>query len=127
MKTEFLPDGSPDCPLLRLYDFDTAQACHLQRLVSDLAAGAVNEVSLQQFLAVEAIAGCCLTLQVGAEDQGIMRDTQSGAFICRLRRSSWERVGELISPFCGQDLAEGFQWLDETSRISWLLSPHGSW
>ena len=39
MRLEYLPDGSPLCPLIRLFDFTPAEAGQLAAAVSDLAAG----------------------------------------------------------------------------------------
>ena len=127
MKMEFLPDGSPDCPLIRLYDFDTKQACLLQSLLSNLADGTETEVSLQEALSAEAIEDCNLILQTTDKDHGIVWNAQVGTFLCQLRCSSWESVAELVAPFCVRSVAGTFQWLSQTSSISWLLSPSGLW
>ncbi len=127
MKMEFLADGAPECPLLRLYDFDTKQAGQLQSLLSSLADGTQNEKSLQEALSAEAVEDCRLVLQVADKDQGIVWNAQADTFFCRLRCSSWESVAELVWPFCVSSVAGTFQWLNETSRIRWLLSPNGLW
>ena len=127
MKMEFLPDGSLDCPLIGLYDFDTKQACHLHSLILQLANGTVNEVSLHEAFWMEAIDGCSLILLVADTDQGIIWVAESGNFFCNLRFCSWASVAELVSNFCVSSVPGTFQWLDETSPISWLLSPSGFW
>ena len=127
MKIAFLPDGSPDCPLVRLYDFDASEACCLQSAVQRLASGTITELSLAETLSVEAIDGCTLTMQGWDADQGIVLSGSGMSFVCRLSRFSWQVVAELISPFCMNSAPGRFQWLDETSPISWLLSPDGAW
>src|SRR5437867_3317880 len=39
MKLEFLADGSQDCPLIRLYDFDFEEAVSLRQIVASLSDG----------------------------------------------------------------------------------------
>lgn len=127
MKIEFLADGSPDCPLIRLYNYDTQQIYRLYALLLDLAVGRVNNISLQKALPAEAVAGCDLVLQAADEDQGIVRDSSQGRFFCRLSCSSWQSVAERVLPFHSESSAETYQWLNETSPISWLLSSNGLW
>lgn len=127
MKIEFLAGGSPDCLLVRLYEFDTQQIHRLYALLLDLAAGRANNVSLQEALPAEAIAGCDLVLQAADKDQGIVWDTLTSVFFCRLACSSWQSVAERVSPFQRESSAENYQWLDETSSIPWLLSSNGLW
>ena len=127
MKIEFLADGSPDCPLIRLYDYDTQQIYRLYALLLDLAVGRINNVSLQEALLAEAVAGCDLILQAADEDQGVVWDSSPGRFVCRLGCSSWQSVAERVLPFHSESLADTYQWLDETSPISWLLSFNGLW
>ena len=33
----FLAEGSTDCPILRLYDFDAAEACQLRNVLTKLS------------------------------------------------------------------------------------------
>lgn len=128
MKMELLLDGSPDCPLLRLYDFDAQQACDLQFVVLGLASGTATEASLPKAISADAIDGCSLTLQCWDIDQGIVPSIRHDrSFVCRLSRSTWQAVAKLIAPFCISSTPGHYQWLDETSSISWLLSPDGAW
>jgi hypothetical protein len=48
MKIDYLTDGSPDCPILRLYDFDTSEAENLQAVLAELAEGKINSVALKE-------------------------------------------------------------------------------
>lgn len=127
MKIEFLPDGSPDCPLIRLYDFDTLQARRLQELILSLVEGTTTEVLLHEALWVRSVNLCGLVLQVLEGNQGVVQGSASRSFSCRLNRLSWQTIADLISPFCEHSEAGTYQWLDETSAISLLLSPSGSW
>jgi len=44
-----------------------------------------------------------------------------------LSQETWEQIAGLIESFCKSGGLSGYQWLDETSDISLLLSPDGSW
>jgi len=44
MRLEYLPDGSPDCPLIRLYDFDHHTVIVFRRLVTELRNGSRREL-----------------------------------------------------------------------------------
>jgi len=47
MKLEYLPHGSPDWPLIRLFEFDHSEAQRLRQLVKSLIAGDRQDVALQ--------------------------------------------------------------------------------
>ena len=122
---EYLDAGSPDCPLIRLYEFSRAEARLLHDLVNRLATGSVETVQLHNESFIEAVGGCHLELGLGRRDLGIApRDL--GNFECVLTAEAWHDVAFLIRPFCESDV-RGFQWLNETSEISLLLSHDGRW
>jgi len=100
MKLEYLPDGSPDCPILRIYDFDEPAAQHLQGLFSNLAIGSVWVVALHELPGVESVAGCTLTLRVTGRDRGVIQVGDSNSFECHLRQATWEQLADLTEPFC---------------------------
>ena len=64
MKLEFLPDGSADCPLLRLYDFTPSEARQFHDAIAGLASGSKDHVDVHDLCAVKPIGGCALTLVV---------------------------------------------------------------
>lgn len=126
MKLEYLPDGSDDCPLSRVYDFDPNQALELQRLVECLADGSRDNLSVHELPFVTSVDDCQLVFNVGERDLGIANINRN-RFSCLLTRASWENIVGLMGPFCIPETSNGFQWLDETSEISLLLSPDGLW
>jgi hypothetical protein len=71
VKLEYPPQGSPECPLIRLYDFDQPQAKQLSELVKSLAAGDRENVALHNEAWVESVGECCLNLQSGKRNQGV--------------------------------------------------------
>jgi hypothetical protein len=127
MKLEHLPDGSPDCPLIRLYDFDPSEASTLRTSVAHLGSGSSDSVAVHDLPFVTSVDGCQLVLVVAGRDQGVVKAGTPSQFVCVLTRASWKSVVELMEPFCGPEDSKGYQWLDETSDISLLLSPDGLW
>ena len=70
MKPEYLSDGSPECPLIRLYEFNRSEAQQLRQLVKSLVTGDRKDVSLQNEMWVEPADRCCLKLRVGIGNPG---------------------------------------------------------
>ena len=126
MKLEFLPDGSVDCPLVRLYDFDTHQAVCLRLAFDQLANGTVSEVLLHEQEGIESISGCKLHLRSGKRDVGVVQCSAS-SFDCILTKKRWADVVSLTEPFCRRIEPNTHQWLNEDGPISLLLSPNGMW
>jgi hypothetical protein len=127
MRLEYLPDGSLDCPLIRLYDFDAATATRLLQLVTSLSDGSMDRIVLDERQEITSVDGCKLVLVVSGSDHGVVRTETSNEFECVLTQTSWANVAGLIEPFCEAGMSSGFQWLDQTSDISLLLSPDGLW
>ena len=123
MKAEYLPYGSPDCPILRLYDFEAAEARDLMALCLSLADGSAQCADLP----AEAVNGCRLTLRVGYRNEGLAPTGETGRFECVLTPDEWRGVAELTAPFCEEQEGQCYQWLDESSPVSLLLSPTGYW
>jgi hypothetical protein len=126
MKLQFLADGSPDCPLIRLYDFQAAESVRLKTLFERLANGSLGYVSLHQQPGIEPIDGCQLNLHVGKRDTGIVQ-TAGSFFECSLSPERWSDVAALAEPFCEAARPNSYQWLNEDGEISLLLSPDGKW
>jgi hypothetical protein len=128
MRLEFLPDGSPDCPILRIFDFDSVGADFLRRHVISLADGDLTVIFVHEFTIVEAIDGCRLVLKASDADLGVVKISVDNEFECLLTEATWTQVAALMEPFCVPvDHRGTFQWLDETSDISFLFSPDGMW
>jgi hypothetical protein len=127
MKLEFLASGSPDCPLIRLYDFDMAAAVRLREVFRRLSDASLPSAPLHEQLGIEAIDGCRLDLRLGGRDRGIVQTTPS-SFECILTAEGWSKVVDLMEPFCDSvGKPRHYQWLNEDGEVSLLLSPLGSW
>lgn len=125
VKLEYIADGAIDTPLIRLYDFGTKEAVELHRLVCDLSAGRQEQVALDGARGIEAVDGCRLVLRVGTRNEGVVR--QGDGFVCTLTASTWRDVAELVQPFCERADRNTFQYLDDTSEITLILSVDGGW
>ena len=125
MKLEFLPDGSADCPLVRVYDFRPAEVANLAAAICGLAAGTTTSYPLHEAMGVEAVNGCRLLLRVGPRDLGLAQLPGPANFECVLTPDSWDNVAGLTEPFVAG--STGYQWLSATGDAQWLLSTDGCW
>ena len=125
MKLEYLPDGSTDHSLIRLYEFDQSEARQLRQLIESLATGDREVVALHNEAWVEPVGACCLNLRRGNRNHGI-RQSRTLRFECVLTLDGWSNVEGLLEPFCESDTS-GFQWLTHDGRVALLLSKNGKW
>jgi hypothetical protein len=126
MKLDLLPDGSEDCPLIRMYDFDGAEIDRLLVELAALASGAQKIVPVHDLPGTASIANCKLFLRLGGRDHGLTSLHEPASFECALTPDGWEQVASLVEPFC-QGGKRGYQWLDSHGDIRWLLSSNGDW
>ena len=125
MRLEYLPDGSPDCPLIRVFDFTPAEAAALAAAVADLAAGRAERVAVHELPGVAAAGGCELVLSVRGWDQAVVR-VGPAASECGFTAGTWDNAAGLIEPFA--DGSGGYQWLAGVpGEASLLLSVSGQW
>lgn len=122
---EFVRAGSPDCPLLRLYDFESTEARQLQHAVLRLVRKNDEMIALHRQPGIQPLAGCELTLLRADNMQGV-RETAPQKFEWLYSIDGWLEVAGLIQPFCQVD-AGGFQWLSRIGKIAVLLSRDGNW
>ena len=127
MKLEYIADGSPYCPLIRLYEFTDIETSGLRTKVAELAQGSSISIALHDLNFVTPIGDCELILIVADDDQGILASDSDSLFMCMLSQETWEQIAGLIESFSKSGGLSGYQRLDETSDISLLLSTTGSW
>ena len=99
MKLEYLPDGSIDCPLLRLYEFETREVSELRTKVAELAHGSSISVALHDLNFITPIDECQLVFIVGNDDMGILSSDSASLFMCVLSQETWEQIAGLIETF----------------------------
>jgi len=125
MKLEYLSEGSPDCPLIRLYRFTQEEALRLRAIVNELSNGHLQYLALHIQPGIEPIDECQLLMKRDKLDQGIVQRAPR-RFECVLSEAGWRDVSLLLEPFCETD-TRGFQWLVEKGPISLLISAKGTW
>jgi hypothetical protein len=126
MKLEYLATGSPDCPLIRLYDFTPEEARQLLASVTALASGAVAQVEVHRLPFVEAVGPSRLALVRHSWDQAVVRRPGPAEFECGFTASTWDNVAGLIEPFA--EGAGGFQWLAGVpGEAALVLTTTGQW
>jgi hypothetical protein len=125
MKMEFLESGSPDCPLIRFYEFKLSEAQSLRRIALQLARGRTPSVQLHKEQGIEAISGCQLTLNRGEKDQGVL-ESRPLEFTWVLTGGGWLSVSGLIRRF-SRASSGGYQWLSDRGKIRILISHDGRW
>jgi hypothetical protein len=125
MNLEYLAEGLRDCPLIRLYGFNQAEARSLKNLVRSLATGERDSAQLRDETWIESVGGCRLSLRRGMRNQAV-REIEPFNFEYVLTSSGWSNVEGLLDPFCNSQAA-GFQWLTNEGRVSLLISQDGHW
>lgn len=126
MKIEFLENGSPDFPLIRIYDFDESEVRTLFDAITALSNGSSKSVAIHELPKVESVAHCHLTAESTKRDIGVSRiRNEENSFLWELKPSGWDNVAGLIEPFL--ERLSGAQFLDSPSKISVLLSWSGDW
>ena len=123
MKVEFL-EKSQDGPLIRLFDFNEKEAAELKYLLDQLVDGKIKSLALHEHCNIDPKDNCHLTFLPQEKDKGVRRRGEE--FECVLTKSSLSSVSELVGSFAFAP-AEGYEWLDETSGISLLISPERRW
>src|SRR5437870_1878238 len=125
MKLEFLPDGSDDCPLIRVYDMDSTEVAQLFAALSALASRERESIAVHELPGMETISECRLLLRTGSRDRGMVQLRGSAIFECVLTADSWDNVAGLTEPFLNGN--RGYQWLVTSGDAKWLLSKDGQW
>jgi hypothetical protein len=83
MKVEFLNDGVPDCPLIRLYSFTQNEVVNLQHALNKLANEKLDQFAMHKQTGSESIDHCELNLLTGIRNQGVQK-TGTRTFDCIL-------------------------------------------
>src|SRR5882762_3408035 len=99
MKIEFLADGSQDCPLIRLYDFEYEGAVGLLQVFISLSNGGRDLIQLDHEPGFESVGGCRLTLRLGKRDLGVVERARA-EFDCVLTQEGWDDIAARLEPFC---------------------------
>ena len=128
MMLEYVASGSPDCPLIRLYDFRPSEAAELLAAITTLVSTAAQRVEVDRLPFVEAADGCRLAFTRQLRDRAIVSGPSRNEFECGFTAATWDNVAGLLEPFA--EGGGGAQWLAGAPGVASLLisaSPGGHW
>ncbi len=133
MKLEFLDDISDggrfpqvaSNQLVRLYDFDAAQAKLLKKEIQQTVLEEKQELNFATLNFILPI-NCNLVLNISNTNEGITFLSKSN-FQCNLTFEKFQEMVFLMEPFCDKE-TNGYQRLyNIDTPIDFLFSPGGSW
>lgn len=122
MKIEYLENSSEDCPLIRIYGKETTAMLTLIDALKELSQNKDKTIALHELPGIESVEGCCLIACDGSVNEGIKKTENDNEFTLTLTSEKWQKVAELAQQVCNSIEKERYQWLDDTSDISLLLS-----
>lgn len=111
--------------IVRLYDFDMAQANKFRQIVEQTIITNKTQIELSTTDFIKS-RNCNLTLRLSTEDIGIQTADKIN-FFCDLTLEGYQQMITLLKPFCAKETL-GYQWLyDIDSPTDFLFSPGGTW
>ncbi len=127
MKIEYLKEGSEDCPLIRIYGDDAGAIKLLMDNLVFLISGEITKKIINDIDGFSGINECKVAFVIDPMSKGILQ-IKDNYFECILTKNDWENVYDLLEPLSKISEA-GYQWLDETSNISLLVTRYenGQW
>jgi hypothetical protein len=129
MKLEFFADAFEGAGLLLLYSGSPSEVERLRGQVSTLVtAGSSIRVHALDF--IDALGSCELTFSSAKPGRGVQASSGAPRFELQLDSSEWERIGDLLEPFCHPEPdAKGarFQYLHEHGGVEVIYSTARQW
>jgi len=111
--------------VVRLYDFDKAQAIQFRDLIQHGIVDNKFKLNLSSFDFIEA-RNCNLIMGIGNDDEGII-SADNETFYCILSLESYKKMILLLEPFCQKE-TKAYQYLYEVDTpIDLLFAPAGTW
>jgi hypothetical protein len=111
MKLEFLENGSPDCPLIRIYGTQPTDFASLLHALRPLAEADGRCCAIDEVSGFQPLDGCSLTAFSCSQTAGVHRDDEALRFEWKLTPAKWLIVAGLVSPFAQGFLDGRHQWL----------------
>ena len=124
MGIRYLKEGSPDCPILQMYGDHIEEYDLLINEIGKLVSGENGKLDITGLKNFNGQSNAKLIFTVSATDIGVITNDEV-TFTCCLRKHSWSQVIEKLIILKQPTL--GYNWLDETSNISLLLSKGIHW
>jgi hypothetical protein len=111
--------------VVRLYNFDMAEAIKFRDLIKDVIIDKRKRLDLSEVDFIEP-RNCNLLFGLFNSDEGILtKDNES--FFCILTMESYVNMVKLLEPFCLKE-SRGYQYLyDVDTPTDLLFSPTASW
>jgi len=110
MKVEYLGEGARDCPLIRIYGPNVAEALRFYEIAKGLGDGALDLADIKSVDGFQML-GCSLLLRAG-QDEGIIRTQDASPnFLWSQKRARWEVIAGLVDPFTKPSGGIFHQWL----------------
>jgi hypothetical protein len=132
MKVEYVPSGSKDCPLIRMFGDEPKAVQALASSIEDLIGDGKKIVRVTDLPGFEAINHTTLELRTADCDGGVQ--LTGNGHVWRLPPSSWRAVVDLLKPFTKRTPGMRFQWLygresriGSSGEIAVIVSTDGAW
>jgi hypothetical protein len=126
MKLELLTDGTPECPLVRLFEYQLKEVNLLRDICNKLVDGHLSEIALNEEPWVKPIAGCRFIWRVSPRDVGVRLPPPGEPLVLEYSDEAWREVEEKLSRFADVH-SSGFNWLTMEGDVQVLFSVDGKW
>jgi hypothetical protein len=128
IRIEFIPDGSDDAPLILIWGYDIHATRDLFHSIRALRDGREQEIAIHKLPRFAGVGGVEVFAQMSATDAGVTKRREGTVFDWRLSDEEWQKVEDLLAPFCDRYAAPGpFQWLNDSGKISVVFSTGRGW
>jgi hypothetical protein len=119
MKLEYLDRASPNPkPTLLLHGDDPAVVRALSAALANLTEDGID---IATFTGVEPVDQCSVIVKASKRDEGIRRIGRN-AFAWCLTADALDHVLGFLEPFMEPSANGGFQWLEESGEIDFIIS-----
>jgi hypothetical protein len=130
MKLEYIPDGSPDAPLIRFYAFDESEVAWLRQCFVDIKDERREIIALHEQNFIESIGATKFWIALHEnrlEDENAVVATSEKdlMFTWMMTKEQWNETIELLDAYT--PTSHTFQWLTDDLGIQVLLSQRGGW
>ena len=126
MTIDYIPDiNAYGENVVRLYDFDSVEAERFRKALHQVVLVEKQPLDLMTLLFMKS-RNANLILRISEEDEGIT--TKNGhEFYCDLTIAAYEKMEELITPFCHKETVAYQILTDIDEPTDLLFAPAGKW
>jgi hypothetical protein len=126
MKLEFLAEGSAECPLIRLFEFEPHEVTALRQACSDLAEGRLIEFAVSDQSWAQPINSCRFIWRASKKDIGVRLPTPDQPSVLECSKEAWREIKGKLSQFI-EPHPDAFNWLSTEGDVKVLISTDGKW